>query len=226
MTYAENKQVLSAAALLAVISIAFMALVVISPVNHFENSHIIRVACVGNSITEGTEYPKDLQALLGANYLVVNCGAGGTTALFTSDKPYVNSLAFRIALDLQPNVVLIMLGTNDANPKYYGNVSQFVTDYKVIISLFEVFHPKIWIMKPPPIFDDSLGPKSENLVQGIMPRIDQIAHDLNLPTINIYPLLIDHPDYFWDGVHPDWQGAKIIADAVYQAAFAPNALSQ
>ena len=81
-------------------------------------------------------------------------------------------------------------------------------------------------MKPPPIFDDSLGPKSENLVQGIMPRIDQIAHDLNLPTINIYPLLIDHPDYFWDGVHPDWQGAKIIADAVYQAAFAPNALSQ
>ena len=219
MTRTERRQVLYAVVLLAIISAAFMTSIVLNPPKQFENSKVIRVACVGDSITEGTEYPKDLQELLGPNYSVLNCGAGGTTALFTSNHSYVYSRAFRTALDFQPNVVLIMLGTNDANPEYFRDISQFVTDYKAIISLFTAFHSKIWILKPPPIFNDGLGPKSENLVCDVMPRIDQVACDLNLPTIDIYPLLINHPDYFWDGVHPDWQGAKIIAKAVYQTAF-------
>ena len=39
----------------------------------------IRVACVGDSITEGTEYPGNLWMLLGTNYTVGNFGVGGTT---------------------------------------------------------------------------------------------------------------------------------------------------
>ncbi|MCW4011054.1 MAG: GDSL-type esterase/lipase family protein [Candidatus Bathyarchaeota archaeon] len=226
MLRTEKRQVLSATVLVAILSTAFLVSIVLTPVNHlntFEPTHIVCVACVGDSITEGTEYPQDLRALLGDNYFVANCGAGGTTALSTSDKPYLNSLAFQRALAFEPEIVIIMLGTNDANPKYFGNISRFVDDYKTIISRFEKFNPEIWILKPPPIFNDNFGPYSENLVQGIMPRIDQVAQELNLPTIDIYPLLIDHPDYFWDGVHPDWQGAKIIADAVYQAVFAHRA---
>ncbi|MGL4908313.1 MAG: sialate O-acetylesterase, partial [Bacteroidales bacterium] len=55
---------------------------------------LIRVACVGNSITEGfklqnptTEsYPAQLQRMLGSKYMVKNFGKAGTTLLSRGHK--------------------------------------------------------------------------------------------------------------------------------------------
>ena len=54
---------------------------------HRKNS----VACVGDSITNGTYYPFDLWMLLGSNYTVGNFGVGGTTASLNSFSPYMNT---------------------------------------------------------------------------------------------------------------------------------------
>jgi lysophospholipase L1-like esterase len=62
-----------------------------------------------------------------------------------------------------------------------------------------------------------MGPKEANLVQNVIPGIQQVANELHLPTINVYSSLLNHSDLFYDGVHPRAEGAQIIADTVYAA---------
>ncbi len=181
---------------------------------------LVRVACVGDSITEGSGYPDDLWMLLGNNYIVENFGSGGSTALLNSGKPYMNQPAFQNAKTYLPKIVVIMLGTNDAAPNNYINIGGFVDDYEKMIGEFQnlTSKPKIWIAIPPPIFNNASGPNSANLVQGVIPRIEQVAKDVGLPTIDVYASLNIHPEYFSsDGVHPTVGGAQIIANTVYKA---------
>ncbi len=217
----RKKYVLAAVILLVILSAAFVSALIIDQSGGFHPFNRIQVACVGDSITEGTYYPSDLQILLGHNYEVGNFGASGRTVLENADKPYINSQAFQNAIAFEPKIVIIMLGTNDANPKYYSQSENFTSDYKTLIAQFEVSNPKIWIVIPPPIFNSSIGPSNENLVQGIIPRIQQIASDLNLPTIDVNSALLNKPQDFWDGLHPDEIGAEIIAMTVYRAIVNP-----
>lgn len=181
-------------------------------------SYPIRVACLGDSITEGTEYPMDLQVLLGDNYTVGNFGVGDSTVLRRTDKPYIYQIEFQNAVSFKPNIIIIMLGTNDARPDYYTHIDEFMSDYKELVGELEVLgkpKPKILLVIPPPIFNDSLGPTNANLVEGVIPRIQEVAEELNLPLIDVYSALADHADYFWDGVHPNSAGSNVIATQIY-----------
>ena len=93
----------------------------------------IRVACVGDSITEGTYYPADLGMLLGTNYSVGNFGVGGSAVSLDSGKPYMNENAFQEAKAFQPNIVIIMLGANDATPLNSPSNESFVEDYVQLV---------------------------------------------------------------------------------------------
>ncbi len=179
----------------------------------------IRVACVGDSITNGTEYPDDLWMMLGVNYAVGNFGVGGATVSLESNEPYMNQTEFLNAKEFLPNVVVIMLGTNDAYPSRQQNIGNFTDDYKRLVDEFQALlsKPKIFIVVPPPIFSNNLGPNNEILVKDIIPLIKQTANELGLPIIDVYSPLVNHPEYFWDGVHPNSQGAKIISTVVYDA---------
>lgn len=179
----------------------------------------IHVACIGDSITDGTEYPNDLWMLLGANYTVGNFGVGGATVSLQSEKPYMNQTDFQNAMQFKPNIVIIMLGTNDAFPSRQQYLSNFSSDYKKLVTSFQALStkPKILLVLPPPIFTADLGPNNTFLVTDVIPQIRQVASDLGLPTVDVYSPLVNHPDYFWDGVHPNGDGAKIIADQIYAA---------
>ena len=84
----------------------------------------IKVACVGDSITQGSgikdpakdSYPAQLQKLLGDNFEVKNFGHSGRTLLYGGDAPYIKSPKFKQAQDFNPDVVIIKLGTNDSKP--------------------------------------------------------------------------------------------------------------
>ena len=180
----------------------------------------IHVACVGDSITVGSLYPKDLEALLGANYSVGNFGIGLAAVNLKAEKPYMNQSVFSNAKDSLPNIIIIMLGTNDANPAYQQYLGNFNGDYKKLIGEFEALptNPKIWLVVPPPIFNDSLGLNSTILTQQVIPRIRQVAGELNLPIIDLYAVLANHPEYFSDdGVHPTVEGSSVIAAKIYEA---------
>lgn len=45
---------------------------------------------------------------------------------------------------------------------------------------------------------------------------------MNLPTVDLYDALDNHADFFLDGVHPDDNGASIIALNVYDAITLPD----
>ncbi len=182
----------------------------------------VRVACVGDSITKGSGssgYPAYLQTLLGANYSVGNFGVMGSDVTFNSDKPYVSQREFLMAKQFNPDIVVIMLGTNDARTNNYPHIEDFSENYKRLVDAFQALQtqPEIWLVQPPPIFNNTLNLKETNLEQGVLPNIEQASIDLHLPVINVYAALTNHSEYFIDGVHPSSEGAELIANEVYSA---------
>jgi acyl-CoA thioesterase I len=215
------------------LAIGFAILIVLSGVasifllsggNKDSSSGKIRVACVGDSITEGTYYPDDLWMLLGANYSVGNFGVGGTTASLNSESPYMNTSTFEEAKNFQPNIVIIMLGTNDANSNILSNNGSFVADYLKLVSQFQELSskPKIYLVKPPPVFYNGTVPNAEYLRNDVIPNIEQVANQTNLPIIDIYSALLNNSSYFPDGVHPNPDGAELIANVIYNAITLQN----
>lgn len=189
------------------------------PENGAVDYKLDRVACLGDSITESSGYPSYLQALLGEAVVVGNFGVSGATVGFHSYKPYYFETAFEKAKHFGSTVVIIMLGTNDARTDYYQQIDNFIDDYTMIINNIRALNsePKIFIVKPPPIFNNTYELNSTNFVEGVLPRIEQVANALGLPIIDVYTPLINHPEYFPDGVHPNAEGAKIIANIIYNA---------
>jgi lysophospholipase L1-like esterase len=179
---------------------------------------LIRVACIGNSITELPDYPYYLQTLLGNNYTVGNFGVGSATVLLDTDKPYIDQLRFVEAKKFLPDIAIIMLGTNDARTDNFESIENFVSDYMKLINEIQELEskPKIFLVKPPPLFDNNYELKNENLLEGIIPLIEQIANEEGFTIIDVYAALENHPEYFWDGVHPSSEGANVIANEVYE----------
>jgi lysophospholipase L1-like esterase len=182
-------------------------------------ANLIRVACVGDSITEGSGYPADLQIMLGANYHVESFGVSGSTVLLNSDRPYLNQNACKKSKVFQPSIVIIMLGTNDAKITTSEFIDNFSEAYKKLISEYQALasNPEIWLVKPPPILENNLDLSDTNLQQDVIPRIEQIANELDLHTIDVNTVLIHYPEYFMDGVHPNSEGAAVIANEINQA---------
>ena len=183
-----------------------------------KSNNRIRVACIGDSITQITNYPSELQTMLGTNYLVKNLGVSGSTVLNSTFRPYIQQEAFKNAKEFLPDIVITMLGTNDANTYNLPIIEQFVNDYTRLINEIQELatEPQIFIVKPPPIFYTGLDINNTNLLEAVMPRIEQVAKQLELPTIDVYASLINYPEYFPDGVHPNNQGGKTIANKIYQ----------
>ena len=159
-----------------------------------------------------------------ANYTVGNFGVGGTTASLDSWNPYINNSAFQEAKEFQPNVVIIMLGTNDANPLIRRSNGSFVNDYVKLVEEFKTLSskPKMYLVKPPPIFSNGTTPSAEYFRDNVIPQIEQVANQTNLPIIDVYSALANHSEFFPDGVHPDEQGAILIANEIYKEIFLKN----
>jgi len=78
----------------------------------------ITISCVGDSITAGG-WPQIFQANLNAKYgngkyNVINFGECGSTMQRHADSPYVNRASWPRVLNTSSDIIIIMLGTNDA----------------------------------------------------------------------------------------------------------------
>jgi acyl-CoA thioesterase I len=186
----------------------------------------IRLACVGDSITFGSRlpnpgqesYPSQLAALLGPKWDVRNYGVGGATLLVHGDKPYKKQWAYTEALGLHPDVVVIMLGTNDSKPiNWDAHHGEFVADYGDLIASFAALDTKpiIFLCRPPP----ALSPpnykiRGDVIEKEVIPAIDSVARAHELGVIDIHAALMGRPELLPDRVHPNAVGAGLMADAV------------
>jgi lysophospholipase L1-like esterase len=205
---------------------AITAFLILTAGDDKPSSEAIRVACVGDSLTQSSAYPYELWNLLGTdNYTLRNCGAGATTVLLNSETPYMNTSVFQDALDFQPDIVIIMLGTNDAQPSLHPFNASFVGDYVKLVTAFQELssNPKIWVALPPPIFSNQGGKISPEYFENtIIPDIEQAANEAGSPIIDVYSALASYPQYFPDGVHANSEAAKLMANAVYEAVTSQN----
>ena len=222
--YKKKSILLAVGLVILIVSVGVTSLFVWFVENKDPVAGKIRVACIGDSITGGTDYPADLWMMLGANYTVGNFGVGGTTASLNSASPYLNTTAFQEAKDFQPNIVIIMLGTNDANQLIRPNNESFVDDYIKLVTEFQKLStkPTIYLVKPPPIFSNGTVPSAEYFRDNVIPTIEQAANQTNLPIIDVYSALANSSKVFPDGVHPNSQGAILVANVVYKAITQPN----
>ena len=192
----------------------------------------IKVACVGNSVTYGyghknpaeTSYPTQLQQLLGEEYEVRNFGHSGATLLNKGHRPYTSLPEYKAALEFAPDIVVIHLGLNDTDPRNWPNYrDEFFGDYTGIIDSFRKAHPdgnpKIIVCRMTPIFHWHRRFKSgtRDWYWQIQEKIEEIAQHENLELVDLSRYLYSRPDLMPDALHPDAEGAAIIAKQVYSA---------
>ena len=219
----QKVKLLTVGIIFIILSFGFMMLL-FGTLNHADAVAPIRVACIGDSITQGSGYPAYLQELLGNNYTVGNFGVSGSAVLWKSEKPYVDQLAYWHAITYQPNIVVVMLGTNDASAKNAQHIDDFTDDYMRLVYQLQSLrsNPQIYLVDPPPIHNNTLNLSDSNLVQTVIPRIEDVAYRMNLTLINMHDALYDHPDYFADGVHPTAEGGELIASTINNVINPPD----
>ena len=187
----------------------------------------VRVACIGNSITDGFGidmsekygYPAQLQGLLGDGYWVKNFGVSGRTMLNKGDWPYMNEMAWKDALAFKPDVVVIKLGTNDSKPENWQYGAEFKQDLQqMITTLRHHGSPKIYLCTPIPAFKPSWKISDKVITDEIIPIQQKVAKQYGLQIIDLHTLLANDVDKVLDdGIHPNEKGAKKMAEIIAEA---------
>jgi lysophospholipase L1-like esterase len=186
----------------------------------------IKIACVGNSITQGPgrdnpdSYPGQLQALLGDAYSVKNFGVSGRTLLRKGDFPYWNEPQFQEVKDFSADILVIMLGTNDSKPQNWVHKAEFRQDYLDMIAEFKKTMPvdgKVYLIIPVPVSKDNFGITASIMNNEQRLILLEVAHETNSALIDLYSPLMDRSDLFADGVHPNKEGLGIMAKTIARA---------
>ena len=204
----------------------------------------IRVACIGNSITDGSGidmasqhgYPAILQQKLGKDYWVKNFGVSGRTMLNKGDRPYMNELAWRDALAFQPDIVIIKLGTNDSKPQNWQHGAEFKQD---LVQMITTLNPElaqlpknkkkrakalaevktqIFLCTPIPAFKSTWNINDSVIVNGVIPVQQEVAKEYGLQVIDLHTLFANDGDKMVaDGIHPNADGARRMAEIIVDA---------
>ena len=180
-----------------------------------------RVVFMGDSITEewSNLYPEFFS---GNNY--INRGIGGQTTpqMLIRFKPD--------AIDLKPDVIVILAGTNDIAGNTGPSTVRMITDnifsmaelaiaYDIIVVLASILpvYQYSWA-------DDVIDPPS--IVDSINIKIKEYVENQGLVYLDYYSSMVDDQkglkiDYTGDGVHPNEAGYKVMStiadDIILQA---------
>lgn len=190
----------------------------------------IKIACVGNSITAGyglhagEDYPSQLQILLGNQFEVHNFGISSRTLLSKGNLPYVKEKQYSEALEWNPDVVIIKLGTNDSKPLNWKFESEFMSDLKMMILRFRQLpsRPKIYLCYPIPVFSHApsfhpeWGINDSIIAKGIIPKIKMVQKQMHTFLIDLRTPFLGHEEWVFDGIHPNATGANVLAKEVYR----------
>ena len=189
----------------------------------------LRIACVGDSITygygleprEGNDYPAKLQAMLGKGYEVKNFGLSGRCVQRAADKPYVLENAYEESRAFAPQIVILMLGTNDTK-RINWNKETFINDYKALLESYKNATEgvqEVYVVLPPPLYcDESIPtmPRGSVMREELVPILKDLAQQYGCKTIDLFTVFQAQPALLYDGCHPTIEGAELIAKTVYE----------
>lgn len=196
------------------------------------------IVALGDSITFGAgvvrtrtsdSWEVKLEKLLGGSYQVLNYGISGATLQNEGDSPYWNMAEKALqgypeaALALNPEIVILMLGTNDSKPynwnreRYEAQLDQRVKEIKSAPGV------KRLILMCPPFACPAEGSDvvafdilNETIRDEIVPTVKNCAAENQVECIDLYALTDGHSEYFMDGVHPNSFGNRVIAAEIHR----------
>lgn len=204
---------------------------------------VLKVACIGDSITFGytlpdrgnTCYPNQLQLLLNekfpGEYEVRNFGNSGR-GIYLDSMRGNEKRGFRwmkehqAALAWKPDIVICNLGIND-NGEYIKEYTggrkrgQFVQDYLTMMRDYSQANPKVkfylWTKLSPLTNGQRFYRSAEPFL--MQADLETVAKELGARAIDMQkPLMADCDAIFAnDKIHPNPDGAKIIAEATFKA---------
>lgn len=185
---------------------------------------ITRVACIGNSITEGigassgsANYPSLLKVGLGSAYEVRNFGISGSTMSMNADAPYMTHSrgSYQAALAYKPNIVIIKLGTNDAANRNWNDKtrSTLKQDYTTMVEDFKALSTtqKIYMCLPCYLPEGNTHGKDEYLTQGVIPIIKEVAEECGCEVIDCHTPFVGRDHLLGDLLHPNDLGYTLLA---------------
>lgn len=189
----------------------------------------LRVACIGNSITDGMGidmsevygYPAVLQRLLGKNYNVKNFGVSARTLMNKGDLPYMKEQAWADAQAFLPNIVVIKLGTNDSKDYNWIHGADYGADLQKMVDTLRALpsKPQIYVCSPIPAAR-IWGISDSVIVNGEIPAIKRVVKKNKLAYIDLHTEFKPTEGLMQrDGIHPTDKGtaqlAKIIAAHIH-----------
>lgn len=193
---------------------------------------------------ERVYYPSVLQELLGESYEVFNKGVSGSCATNTTlsdgrivGYPYPRQPRYHEGLDIKGDIYIVMLGTNDAQdgrydveegqdpcsilidyePQFTHSLQSIVNDIRNSNS-----QAQIYIIKPVPILKCIWRKHQQKYLERLFPHYDEVvqAND-NMVLLSAFDAFMSYKErplellYQEDGLHPNAEGAKLIATTVY-----------
>ena len=191
----------------------------------------LHVACVGDSITYGCSlplfflrrYPAVLQKLMGPGTQVAAFGVNSRTLQDTGEKPYRKERAFRQSKEWLPDVVVILLGTNDSKDVNWISEEAFTQQYRELAAEYRALssRPRVLACTPPCAFVPSnrffriMNDAKFDRVPLIADLIRTAAGEAGLELVDLYALTEGRRELLGpDGLHPSAAGACAIAEAV------------
>lgn len=201
----------------------------------------IRIACVGDSITYGSylekpaeeSYPAQLQQMLGEQAFVGNFGVSGAAMSMTAKDSYWSEQARKDSEAFSPDIVLLMLGTNDSLDENWQSKEAFLQDCEMMIAFYSSLSskPHVYLVTPSSSFilegnDDLVRGMHQKRISEIRDWLYEYAKDQQLDMIDLYTLTKDVPQYYmFDGVHPNRAGARFIANTIASSIIQDHKLS-
>lgn len=188
----------------------------------------IRVACVGDSITFGSgignptsnSYPSQLSRLVGPLFDVRNFGVPGSSVVNGLlqqrtgwDRGYISQMAYRRSVVFEPDIVICNLGINDVTNEAFS-VDEFVEDYVALIESYRALpsEPTVIIWhKLAPLFPGQAFYENPRLAL-IQQALDRVVEATGVETLDMNAPFADAAERFPDKIHPDAEGAGMIAD--------------
>jgi len=205
----------------------------------FGEKRTVKVAAVGDSITEGygsadnyygisteNNYPGRLQSMLGDDFEVSNFGKSGTTVLATPStetvqRQYSQCDRYQPGLDYNADVVIFALGTNDLHTTdRWRSDREFVNGYVELIRQYQALESK------PAVYVTLALPRTDRMYANAMMKatlhdMQKLVADMTgAVIIDTYTPVLPYEgntDHFKDKIHPDAFVYNLLATEIYEA---------
>lgn len=209
-----------------VLSVLSILLCLVSCTDEKPRLSPLKIVCLGDSITYGFRLPDPVHQSFPAQLIeyghgsweVFNCGVNGATVQTKGDLPITLQTAYQRALSVPSDIVILLLGTNDAKLCNFRSADEFVSDYIKLIQKLQTLpsHPHVIACSIPPIWGDYPNGLNTKREQTINYLIKKAVSQSEVDFLDIHTPLLKDQSFFVDGIHPNAQGAQEIATLVYE----------